>query len=57
LRPASDGTEIRLVGSYRPPLGAWGRFADDLAGHRVVTASLETFLATTAQRLMAVAGR
>ena len=53
LRAAPDGTELRLVGSYRPPLGAWGRFADGLAGHRVVTASLEAFLEATAQRLTA----
>lgn len=56
VRPAAGGTELRLVGSYRPPFGALGRFADGLIGHRIVAASLEAFLAATAERLVAVAG-
>jgi hypothetical protein len=56
LRPVPTGTELRLVGSYQPPLGAFGRFADGMVGHRVVAASLETFLATAAERLLAAVG-
>ena len=55
LRDAYGGTELRLVGSYEPPLGAFGRFADGLAGHRFVVASLETFLDEVAARLLTVA--
>lgn len=53
LRGDWDGTEVRLVGSYEPPLGTVGRFADGLAGHRFVLASLETFLDDVAGRLAA----
>ena len=52
LRGDGHGTELRLVGSYRPPLGIVGRFADGIVGHRVVMASLETFLNGVAQRLV-----
>jgi hypothetical protein len=45
------GTELRLVGSYRPPLGAVGRFADGLLGRRIVAGSLDAFLAAVADRL------
>lgn len=55
LRDDYGGTELRLVGSYQPPLGAFGRFADGLAGHRFVVASLETFLDDVATRLLTVA--
>jgi len=51
LRAVDGGTELRLVGSYRPPLGAVGRFADGLFGRRVVAASLEAFIAAVADRL------
>ena len=51
LRAAPGGTELRLAGSYQPPLGAFGRFADEVIGHRIVTASLQAFLADTAARL------
>ena len=53
VRAEGDGTELRLVGSYEPPLGPFGRFADGLAGHRVVLASLRTFLDGLAGRLVA----
>jgi hypothetical protein len=53
LRGTGDATELRLVGSYRAPLGLVGRFADGLLGHRVVMASLETFLDGVARRLVA----
>ena len=51
LRPALDGIELRLAGSYQPPLGAFGRFADGILGHRIVTASLNAFVTTAASRL------
>lgn len=52
---ATDGgeTELVLVGSYQPPFGAFGRFADGVLGHRIVTASLEAFLDAAAERLSA----
>ena len=51
LRRDEQGTELRLVGSYRPPLGAVGRFADGVLGHRVVMTSLERFLTAVTERL------
>lgn len=52
LRPdGDDATEVRLVGSYEPPLGTLGRFADGLAGHKVVVASLEALLEDIVARL------
>ncbi len=51
LRRNGEQTDVRLVGSYQPPLGPVGRFADGLAGHRVVIASLEAFLHEVAGRL------
>ena len=56
LRGDEHGIELRLVGSYQPPLGAVGRFADGVVGHRVVMASLDRFLAAVAERLEALAG-
>jgi hypothetical protein len=53
LRGDERGTELRLVGSYRPPLGVVGRFADGVVGHRVVMASLDGFLSAVAERLAA----
>jgi hypothetical protein len=55
LLPAADETELRLVGSYQPPFGAFGRFADGLVGRRIVAASLEAFLAAVADRLISAA--
>jgi hypothetical protein len=51
VRPADDETELRLVGSYEPPLGALGRFADGVVGHRLVTASLDALLGSAVERL------
>ncbi len=48
-----DATEVSLVGGYEPPLGAVGRFADGLAGHKVVVASLEALLGDIVERLEA----
>jgi hypothetical protein len=50
VHDVDGGTEVRLVGSYRPPLGAVGRFADGLLGRRIVAASLEAFLTAVADR-------
>jgi hypothetical protein len=55
LRGDERGAELRLVGSYQPPLGNLGRFADSLVGHRVALASLEAYLATTVEHLLALA--
>jgi hypothetical protein len=55
VRAAADGTELRLVGSYQPPLGSLGRFADSLVGYRIVLASLERLLSAAATRLVTLA--
>lgn len=55
LRGDERGTELWLVGSYQPPLGALGGFGDSILGRRVVLATLEKFLAGVADRLVAVA--
>lgn len=55
LRAAAGGTDLCLAGSYQPPLGTFGRFADGVAGHRFVMASLETFVDDIGARLLAVA--
>ncbi|HET9770291.1 MAG TPA: hypothetical protein VFS16_05335 [Acidimicrobiia bacterium] len=55
LHGDGNATELRLVGSYQPPLGTVGRFADSLVGHRVALASLDSFLAATGDRLTLVA--
>lgn len=57
VRGAGGATELRLVGSYEPPLGALGRFADGVVGHRLVAASLDALLASAAERLAAAATR
>ncbi|HKY77174.1 MAG TPA: hypothetical protein VJS45_13595 [Acidimicrobiia bacterium] len=55
VRAAGDATDLRLVGSYEPPLGALGRFADGVVGHRLVAASLDALLDSAAERLIAAA--
>jgi hypothetical protein len=40
-----------LVGSYRPPLGPVGAFADAIVGQRLVVASLEALLRRVAAEL------
>jgi hypothetical protein len=44
-------TQIGLFGRYRPPLGHIGAVADGLAGSRIVTESVQTFLDDLAERL------
>ncbi len=53
IEDVEAGTELRLVGSCRPPLGRLGAFADEIAGFRVARATLETFLGEVADRLTA----
>jgi hypothetical protein len=48
-----DGTELRLVGSCRPPLGRLGAVADEIAGFRLARAALDAFLGEVADRLTA----
>ncbi len=56
VRRAGPGrAEVHLAGSYLPPLGPAGRFADQLLGHRVVCDSVERFLAEITGRLGAAA--
>ena len=55
LRGDASATELRLVGSYQPPLGSVGRFADSVVGHRLVLASLDAFLTAVTSRLVALA--
>ena len=49
----ADGNhvELRLVGEYRPPLGAIGALGDALAGGRVAEKSLQRFVTEVARRL------
>jgi hypothetical protein len=49
------GTELRLAGSYEPPLGGLGRFADGVAGHRFVMDSLARFVDDIGARLTTAA--
>jgi len=46
-------TQLGLFGSYRPPFGRLGALADDVAGHTIVTESVEQFLAGLVARLEA----
>lgn len=54
-RAGSDRAEVHLAGSYLPPLGLAGRFADQLVGHRVVCDSVDRFLAEITARLATAA--
>ena len=57
LHVRAEGTEttLWLAGSYQPPMGRVGQFADGFLGHRLVVASLRTFLGGAATRLLEVA--
>jgi hypothetical protein len=50
-RGGPDAIELRLLGSYAPPLGPLGEFADRLAGHDAAAASLRGVLVEVARRL------
>ena len=49
--PHRVGTRLTLTGRYRLPLGAFGRFGDAVAGHKLASASLTAFLDGVARRL------
>ena len=52
LVPVGEATtELRLVGTYEPPLGALGALGDRVAGHRLAETALREFLTGVAQRL------
>ncbi len=51
VRPQNDGTELRLEGRYRPPLGAAGDLVNRAVLNRAATASLETLLDNLSARL------
>jgi hypothetical protein len=49
LVPAdADTTKLRLDGTYRPPLGAFGERLDRAILHRVATATIQSFVAQVA---------
>jgi hypothetical protein len=43
VRPKAPGTELRIEGSYVPPLGFAGRFFDALIGRHIAKKTLERF--------------
>jgi len=52
VRPVGNGTELRLEGHYRPPLGAAGVLVNRAVLNRAATASLEAFLDRLCGRLV-----
>lgn len=44
-------TQLELVGTYRPPLGAVGNVADAAIGHRIAEATVHRFLADLVEQL------
>ena len=50
-RIGPDAIELRLHGSYAPPLGPFGELADRVAGHDAAAASLRDVLVEIARRL------
>ena len=46
------GTELRLTGTYEVPLGAFGRFGDGVAGHRLARRSAQVLLTEIGLRLV-----
>jgi hypothetical protein len=51
VRPGDGGTELRLEGIYRPPLGAAGGLVNRTILNRAATASLESLLERVSERL------
>ncbi len=49
--PAGEGTELRLAGTYQPPLGPAAAVGDGVLGHRVARRSVMSFLAGLAGRI------
>lgn len=52
VRPSDPGTELRLEGRYRPPLGTAGALLNRAVLHRSATASLETLLDRLSAQLL-----
>ena len=50
---AHPGTRLRLIGTYKVPLGIVGGFGDGLVGHRLARRSLEALVGGLAARLEA----
>lgn len=51
VRPDNGGTELRLEGRYRPPLGASGGLVNRTILNRAASASLESLLERLSERL------
>ena len=52
VRPDNGGTELRLEGRYRPPLGAAGDLVNRTILNRAASASLESLLERLSERLI-----
>lgn len=57
IRPDDGGTQLRLEGRYRPPLGAAGALVNRAVLNRAATASLEALLDRLSARLAATPAR
>ncbi len=56
IRPLGPHSSILWLGAtYQPPLGAVGREIDEVAMHRVATATIEDFVKSVAARLSELA--
>ncbi len=44
VRPNGPATEVRMDGSYTPPLGAFGELFDRIIGRRIALRTVERFL-------------
>lgn len=53
VRPDDGGTELRLEGRYRPPLGAAGGLVNRTILNRAASASLQSLLERLSERLTA----
>jgi hypothetical protein len=56
IRPDDAGTELRLEGHYRPPLGPAGALVNRAVLNRAATASLETLLDRMSAQLLTLGG-
>ena len=57
LSEVRQGTGLRLAGRYTVPLGAVGRFADGVLGHRLARRSIEMLVESFGRRLEAAVER
>lgn len=51
LVPLESGSQLSLMGTYRPPLAAVGEATDRLLGHRVAEACVRRFVLDVATRV------